>query len=102
MDEWFTDINENISDEKKVCKLMVGNKIDMKDECVITREVGIECARKNNCIFIETSAKTGEGINEIFWVIANELLDIRKGKPEKDAFIELPDGFKKNDSNKCC
>merc|ERR1719500_1817263 len=43
-------------------KMLVGNKCDMLDERVVTKEEGMKCARKHHMMFIEASAKTREGV----------------------------------------
>ena len=52
---------------KSVTLVLVGNKKDLEEEREITYEEGKEFAEQNGIKhFIETSAKTGEGINAIF------------------------------------
>jgi Ras-related protein Rab-6A len=44
----------------------LGNKTDLVDQKVISREQGEEMAKSHNMMFYETSAKNGEGIKEAF------------------------------------
>ena len=46
--------------------ILVGNKIDLEDSRVITREQGNKFAKENGFLFAECSALTGENINYIF------------------------------------
>ena len=52
---------------------MVGNKID-KDEHAIDRKEAKEMAKRNGLFYVETSAKTSEGIAKLFEKIAEEIL----------------------------
>ena len=62
---WINDINDylNISN---IPIILVGNKIDLRNERIISEEEGRKLAIDNNFFFFETSAKTGENIKEIF------------------------------------
>ena len=46
--------------------ILVGNKIDLEDSRVVTREQGNKFAKENGFLFAECSALTGENINYIF------------------------------------
>ena len=48
--------------------------MDLDDQRVITTEQGKELAEKHSIHFSETSAKTGEGIEELFNVVAKKLM----------------------------
>ena len=54
-------------DSENVPMILVGNKCDLKDQRVISKEQGAQLARSfNNCAFLESSAKTNINVNEIF------------------------------------
>ena len=61
---WLQDIHEE--SPKTVLIVLIGNKIDLEDKRIISFDDGKNFANENGLIFMETSAKTGEGINEIF------------------------------------
>ena len=46
--------------------ILVGNKIDLEDSRVVTREQGNKFAKENGFLFAECSALTGENVNYIF------------------------------------
>ncbi|KAJ5069998.1 ras gtpase [Anaeramoeba ignava] len=50
-------------------KVLIGNKSDLTMKRAISIEEGKELANKLNCKFIETSAKNGENINQLFYEI---------------------------------
>lgn len=50
---------------KDVVKVIVANKIDCDDRDVSIVE-GRELAEEYGCDYFETSAKTGEGVNQVF------------------------------------
>ena len=68
---WIDDIKNQ--SPKTVLIILVGNKIDLDENRVITYDEGSEFATKNGLIFEETSAKTGVGIEEIFLKSAKEI-----------------------------
>ena len=70
---WINDIKDylNISN---IPIILVGNKIDLKNERIISEEEGRKLAKDNNFLFFETSAKTGENVNEIFQALIEILV----------------------------
>ena len=62
---WINSINDYI-DISKTSIILVGNKKDLENERIISEEEGRKIAEDYNFKFYETSAKTGENVNEIF------------------------------------
>ncbi len=67
LENWFKEIK---SVSPTISLILVGNKIDLEDDRVISTEQGEELAQKLNLSYIETSAKTGENINDAFNMLA--------------------------------
>ena len=53
--------------------VLVGNKTDLIDKREVTTQQGEEEAKKNNLMFIETSAKVGHNVKNLFRRIAQAL-----------------------------
>jgi Ras-related protein Rab-6A len=53
--------------------VLVGNKTDLNDKREVTTAQGEEEAKKNNLMFIETSAKVGHNVKNLFKRIAQAL-----------------------------
>jgi Ras-related protein Rab-6A len=53
--------------------VLVGNKTDLNDKREVTTQQGEEEAKKNNLMFIETSAKLGHNVKQLFKRIAQAL-----------------------------
>lgn len=53
--------------------VLVGNKTDLNDKREVTTAQGEEEAKKNNLMFIETSAKLGHNVKNLFRRIAQAL-----------------------------
>ena len=67
----FENVKTWLDDIQKQCPqttflVLVGNKIDLENERQILYEEGSSFAEKNNMLFIETSAKTGQNIENLF------------------------------------
>ena len=71
--KWITKIRE-LQHNKDFPIILIGNKIDLENERVISQEQGKEIAKNNNFPFFETSAKTGEKVNEAFQYLINLIL----------------------------
>ena len=68
---WLQDVHDQ--SPKTVLTILIGNKIDLEDKRAISTDEGQEYATQNGLIFMETSAKTGEGVEEIFKISAEEI-----------------------------
>ena len=68
---WIEDIRNQ--SPKTVLIILIGNKIDLEEKRAVSYDEGSEFAIRNGIIFAETSAKTGDGIEEIFLKSAKEI-----------------------------
>lgn len=69
--KWIDDVRgERGSD---VIIVLVGNKTDLNDKREVTTAQGEEEAKKNGLMFIETSAKVGHNVKQLFRRIAQAL-----------------------------
>lgn len=55
--------------------IAVGNKCDLKDQRAVTYLEASRCAQENDILFLETSALTGEGVEEVFVKVARHILN---------------------------
>ena len=77
INEWLGVLNNNTSViEEQIPILLVGGKSDLDDKRVVSSDVGLETAKKNNmCGFIECSAKKGENVDFIFEKMTRIMLE---------------------------
>ena len=90
VDGWIQEIKDERGSQTSI--FLVGNKTDEKDKREVTTEEAFEKAKQASAEFIETSAKSGDNIKQLFKMIAcslpaaesnppaNELNDIRLGE----------------------
>ena len=108
--QWVNHCIEN--SPKKVFMILVGNKCDLIESRQIPFEKGKEMAEKNNMMFFETSAKTGENVEKIFvdstkeinnkiiegyYDLENDTCGIKKGNNHKKI-----NNNKNNKKNRLC
>jgi len=72
---WVSSIKKAVGN---IPMVLIGNKIDLERK--VTTEEGKELAERLGCEFIETSAKTGEGVEEAFLAIARNCLEVGLSK----------------------
>lgn len=68
---WVDDVRSERGND--VIIVLVGNKTDLSDKREVTTQQGEEEARKNNLMFVETSAKVGHNVKVLFRKIAMAL-----------------------------
>lgn len=69
--KWVDDVRGERGND--VIIVLVGNKTDLNDKREVTTQQGEEEAKKNNLMFIETSAKVGHNVKTLFKRIAQAL-----------------------------
>ena len=75
---WVNELKYKVENENMILCL-VGNKCDVNiNERKIMTNKGKNYANENNMIFYETSAKTGEGVKDLFVTIANKVYEMQK------------------------
>jgi Ras-related protein Rab-2A len=75
LEEWLDELFKAIN--KKIPLILVANKTDLPDRVVETSE-GREFADRHEMPYLESSAKTGEGIVDIFQELAEKLVTNRE------------------------
>jgi small GTP-binding protein len=68
---WLKNLQEHAPENVYV--VLVGNKIDLVAERVITKERAEEFARENSLKYFETSAKENIGVDEAFQSLAEDV-----------------------------
>lgn len=75
LNTWLQEVEQfSIGGGKEVVKLLVGNKIDQPR--VVQREVADNWARSSGMLFMEASAKTKEGISQVFQEVVQKVIII--------------------------
>ena len=112
---WLQDVHDQ--SPKTVLTILIGNKIDLEDKRAISTDEGQEYATQNGLIFMETSAKTGEGVEEIFKISAEEIekkmkqnyydlksetCGIKQGKTNNINLNDIDKNNKNKEKKGCC
>ena len=78
IDFWINELKYKVENDNMILCL-IGNKCDLKsDDRKVSKIQGENYAKENNLIFFETSAKSGEGITELFNTIGNKIYEASK------------------------
>ncbi|NWZ45691.1 RB18B protein, partial [Brachypodius atriceps] len=70
--KWLNELEMYTTNSSSV-KMLVGNKTDKPDR-EVERKEGLQLARKHSLLFIETSAKTEDGVQEAFEELVIKIL----------------------------
>ena len=72
---WISSIKTNLFEKNIFIPIIIiGNKIDLEDMRDISKDVASAFAKENTFKYFETSAKTGEGVDEAFRDLVNQIL----------------------------
>ncbi len=76
LEKWLILFNDNLSnDKKKVPLLMVGGKLDLHKERVISRKYAKKISKKYKIVKnFECSSKTGENVDKIFEFLTRAIM----------------------------
>jgi Ras-related protein Rab-5C len=92
MEKWLEDLKEKAPTLVNI--IIVGNKIDLIDQRTISEELGKGFAQKHSVkLHMEVSAKTGQGIVELFTAAA--VLGTVTAKPHSPTLLPEPE-------SRCC
>ena len=107
VDNWEKELKLYSSPDVKV--FLIGNKIDLEDERVISTEQGLQMQKDYEFhLFIETSAKTGFNAEKLFIeagkVLYNEYMKLRNQSILSGDHIRKKVELKRDDEEKkkCC
>ena len=104
---WMQSIKNNMSpDMGEIPIIIVGNKIDCEDREVNAKEAE-SFWKEQGYPYFETSAKTGENIDETIKFLVKRVIDVKEGKSNigdnnQNIVIEKNDAKKKSDDKCAC
>ena len=73
---WIEDVKENVSPDSQMA--IAGNKSDLEDRRQVEKEMVDDFCKQHNLKYFEISAKSGNGINEVFDYLIKQLLSNNK------------------------
>jgi len=82
MKTWITEMRSIM--DKKIPKIIIGNKSDLIPEIgqIIVKTEAEDYAKSESCLYMETSAKTGENVEKAFLELTQCMLNNGKQKSE--------------------
>ena len=107
---WISSIKTNMQSQKiNMPVVIMGNKIDLTDDREIKTEDAEKFAEENQYKYFETSAKTGEGIDDGVRELVNQVLNDANKDNEQENYardsVQLKKDTGKSDKEKkkgCC
>ena len=102
---WLKDLKENSDNIDELFICLIGNKLDKEDKREVSKEEANKYARENNMPYFEVSAKTGQGIKNLFdEVIKGAIIKMLNSTEKEDNFrlSFLDKGDCKQKKKWCC
>ena len=87
INDWLTSIQNEVNLSTKSI-VLIGNKIDLPDR-EISNEDALNFSKSLNLKYFETSAKTGQGIKEVFKELYNDIYKLQKQIGIKKGNIQI-------------
>ena len=81
----FVDQVKRVKKKDYLPMIFVGNKVDLEDDRQVSKENGIDFAKRHGCTFFESSAKTRVNVEECFFQAVRLTREERKGS------VDLPE-----------
>ena len=69
---WISQIKDSLGEESRIT--LVGNKVDLESNRIVSKQDGMKLAKENGLSFFETSSKENININEAFSDLTREML----------------------------
>lgn len=85
--KWIDDVRTERGSD--VIIMLVGNKTDLADKRQVTTEEGEQKAKELNVMFIETSAKAGHNVKQLFRRVAAALPGMETQPKSTDELVEV-------------
>ena len=110
IESWLKELKDKGSNN--ICCILVGNKKDLEEDRKVTKEEGEKLAKEKGLLFLETSARNDENVQEAFILTVEKILEqiettgVDHNKPNKNILINV-DGDEDEEGNKiekkkCC
>jgi small GTP-binding protein len=80
VENWKEEAFNNLQNE--IPLVLVANKVDLKDSRVVMTEEGHEYAKKNGFTYVESSALTGENVEEAFSNLCKKMIEDSKNSSQ--------------------
>eukprot|EP01121_Diplochlamys_sp_Union-15-3_P009733 TRINITY_DN2660_c0_g1_i1.p1 TRINITY_DN2660_c0_g1~~TRINITY_DN2660_c0_g1_i1.p1 ORF type:complete len:127 (+),score=24.05 TRINITY_DN2660_c0_g1_i1:85-465(+) len=98
---WMNELKDATRND--ITLALVGNKIDIEVSREVQTSDAEELANANNCLYMETSAKTNHNINELFMKIIEKLpLDTIYKEREENTLRKKKDFVLRDDKKRKC
>ena len=78
---WFPTIRANARPQPKLT-LIIANKSDLSSNRVISVSQGIQLANRTQSLFMEVSAKSGHNVDNLLFIIGQQLIAIQQQMSE--------------------
>ncbi|KAF9288122.1 hypothetical protein BGZ74_000958 [Mortierella antarctica] len=88
----FKDQISRVLDDDKIPFILVGNKADLGQLRKVNHEEAAAKAAEWNCLYIETSAKTRQNVEEVYSILMRKIEERKEGAKDRE---------RKNKKGKC-
>lgn len=84
IENWKDEAFKNL--DREIPLVVVANKVDLVESRVVNKEEGEEYAKKNGFIYVESSALTGENVEEAYANLCKKMIEESKNSSQAKTY----------------
>jgi len=91
-----------LNSDKNCVIYLIGNKIDLLNQRQITKEEAENFAKKENVVYLETSALKNMNVYDVFTSLLNDIYQAKKEEKKDKLFLEKAKNIELKDNSNYC
>ena len=97
---WYDEVS---TESSETLKMLIGNKIDLKEQRIVSTETGTDFAKENQMKFIETSAKENTNVDLMFEMLTDLIFKHSPFTiPQEESSIHITKPQQEDSNSTCC
>ena len=87
IDNWKDETFKNVGHE--IPLVVVANKVDLAESRAVMTKEGEDYAKENNFLYVESSALTGENVEDAYLQLCRQMIEDAKSSPKEPMFSKI-------------
>lgn len=92
---WLQEV-EKYGTKEDLVRMVVGNKVDLDEDRQVSKEEALEFAKEKRTLYVESSAKSGMGVQQCFEELVRKILQTPRLYQTSDSGTSIRPGVSSN------